>query len=119
MGDFRVIKDPDADLDYAIEWASHTEPNDGTSNDDGWLRGDYLVQSTWSVTGPDPAMLIHNQAIGDIVDEDTKQVISTNTLAKVWLGGGTPNQSYRVVNSIVTFEGREEDRTIVVRVTQR
>lgn len=83
-------KDPDAVLDYTINWAT-------------WLGNDTISTSAWT---PDS---------GITVDSDT----NTTTTATVWLSGGTVGTSYAVTNHIVTAAGREDDRTITVRVREK
>ena len=85
------IKDPDAVLDYSIEWSK-------------WLAGDQIQTSTWSVS--DPAI--------EAVDNS-----NTPTRATVWLSGGAAGQSYTVTNRITTSGGRTDDRSFVIQVQDR
>jgi len=48
-------------------------------------------------------------------DSDT----STTTTATIWLSGGTSGVTYRIVNHIVTAAGREDDRSIYIRVADK
>lgn len=91
---FSIVKDPDAVLDYAIDWGSN------------WLSSDTIASSSWAVSGPDDSLT---------VDSDS----NTTTTATVWLSGGTRHATYTVTNSIVTAEGREDDRSIVIRVENK
>lgn len=84
-------KDPDAVLDYHLDWAR-------------WLDGDSLVSSTWTA---EPA--------GITIDSHGLE----GDLATVWLTGGTVGQAYRVTNHIVTAQGRADDRTLIVSVRER
>lgn len=83
-------KDPDAVLDYSIDWSN-------------WLGADTISTSTWSV----PA--------GITKDSDTK----TTTKATIWLSGGTDSSDYELTNRIVTISGRKDDRTITIKVRQK
>lgn len=91
------IKDPDAVLDYAVSWAS-------------WLSSvsDTLASSTWSIVTPatDPPL---------VIDTD----VSNTTVATVWLRGGLAGTKYELLNHITTIGGREDDRTVYVKVKQR
>ncbi len=88
-----ILKDPQAVLDYTIDWAAKN-----------WLAtGETIQTSTWTV------------ATGLTKDSDTK----TSTTATVWLSGGTAGQTYAVTNHIVTDQGREDDRTFYVVVQER
>lgn len=84
-------KDPDAVLDYSIEWSK-------------WLAGDQIQTSAWSVS--DPGL----EAAGDS---------NTPTRATVWLSGGVAGQSYSVTNRITTSGGRTDDRSFVIQVQAR
>ncbi len=85
-------KDPDAILDYSVDWSL-------------WLAGDEISTSEW---------LLEEGAI-------LEQVIASNTTAKatVWLRGGQAGTTYLVTNRIVTVGGRTDDRTISVKVEDR
>jgi hypothetical protein len=85
------IKDPDADLDYQIDWSD-------------WLDDDEtIVSSAW----------ILPEGITSDQDDDT------DTTATIWLQGGEAGADHRVTNRIATSAGRIEDRTIVIRVRER
>lgn len=84
-------KDPNATLDYTINWSS-------------WLAaGETISTSTWTV----PAGLTKVS--------DTK---TTNTTT-IWLSEGTLYERYQVVNRIVTSANRTEDRTLYLLVVNR
>ena len=83
-------KDPDAVLDYQVNWAT-------------WLGDDTISTSDWIV----PTGLTEDSAS------------NTTTAATIWLSGGTVNTDYAVVNRIVTAGGRTDDRTIVIRVRNK
>lgn len=83
-------KDPDAILDYAVDWSR-------------WLAGDEISSSVWIV----PSGLTQ------------VSTTSTATKATVWLSGGAEGQSYTVTNRIATAGGRTEDRSFTLRVEQR
>ncbi len=85
-------KDPDAVLDYSVDWSA-------------WLAGDQIATSAW---------LLEQGALLEIVT-DTKIA----TKATVWLRGGQKGTTYLVTNRIVTMGGRTDDRTITVKVEDR
>ena len=84
------VKDPDAVLDYQVNWSD-------------WLNGDTISTSAFAA---DP---------GITVDSDA----NTSTAATVWLSGGTAGSIYQVVNSITTAAGRSDDQTITIFVQQK
>lgn len=88
----RYVKDPDAILDYTIDWSS-------------WLAtGDTISASVWTA---DEGITVED---GDTFDDDS---------TTVWLSGGTAGAVYRVVNHVTTTGGREDDRTLEIQVEER
>ncbi len=85
-------KDPDAVLDYSVDWLL-------------WLAGDQISSSEW--------ILEAGATIQKITDT------FTNSRTVVWLGGGDKGITYLVTNRIVTVGGRTDDRTISVKVEDR
>ena len=83
-------KDPDAVLDYTIDWET-------------WLDSDTISTSTWTV----PSGITKNT--------DT----NTTTTTTIWLSGGTAGISYDLLDRIVTAAGRTEDRTIAIIVREK
>lgn len=80
-------KDPDATLDYIVDWAS-------------FLGVDTINTSTWSVPAGITSVTTSN----------------TTTTATIWLSGGTLNTRYAIRNRIITTGGRTNDRTIYIKV---
>lgn len=83
-------KDPDAVLDYKVDWSD-------------WLDTDTIVTSDWTVP------------TGLTLELET----NTTTIATVWLSGGAVATSYNVTNEITTADGRTDDRTITIKVKER
>jgi hypothetical protein len=83
-------KDPNANLDYQIDWSS-------------WLGSDTISSSAWTVQS------------GLTKGSDSK----TDTTTTVWLSGGTAGQTYRVTNRVVTAGGRTDDRSFWVVVEEK
>ncbi|MBI4904403.1 MAG: hypothetical protein HY820_45690 [Acidobacteria bacterium] len=83
-------KDPNAVLDYSLDWTR-------------WLNGDAIATSEWIV--PD----------GLVKVTDSR----TTKLATIWLSGGLAGQSYTITNRITTTGGRTEDRSFAVKVEER
>ena len=81
-------KDPEAVLDYHVDWSD-------------WLGIDTIFSSSWSCDDS-----------GITIDSDS----ATATVTTVWLSGGTVDEEYEVVNHIVTTAGREEDKTLTIRM---
>lgn len=83
-------KDPEAVLDYEVDWSD-------------WLDTDTIASSTWTV------------ADGITKDSDS----NTTTTATIWLSGGTAGTTYELLNHIVTNAGREDERTVKITVKQK
>lgn len=91
-----LLKDPQAVLDYAIDWGA-----DYLGDDDA------LADSSWSVA-PDEADGV------TVVGSGFADRVST-----VQTGGGIAGRIYRLANRVVTRSGRIDERSIVLRVEQR
>lgn len=85
------IKDPESVLDFQCDWS------------DWMAAGDSISTSSWAAEA------------GITVDSDS----NTAATATVWLSGGTAGNSYNATNTIVTSQGRTDERTIVVKVRER
>lgn len=97
MSVFQIVKDPDADLDYSIDWTA-------------WLTGaEVIASSVWTVTPVESpnGILLHDGGL-DV----------SNKIATIWIGGGTLKvaRRYSVANSIVTNSTppRSEQRIILI-----
>jgi hypothetical protein len=91
-----LLKDPLATVDYAVDWRA--DYLDETDN---------LAGSQWAVEPSEPG--------GAVVISDRY----TLSEAQVTVGGGIAGHRYRLVNTIRTASGREDTRSIVVRVEAR
>lgn len=90
----KVDKDPDARLDYKWDWTS-------------WLDASETINPFPTVTGTG-GITIETPT----VSPDGKSVIA-------WISGGTLGDTVEAVCHIVTSEGRQDDRTIVLNITSR
>ena len=85
------VKDPQAVLDYTIDW------------DDGYLEADEnLVTSSWTVS-PTGSL---------VIDSDS----NTAKLTTVFVSAGTHTVTYQVTNRITTDKARTDDRSVRIRV---
>jgi len=83
-------KDPDAVLDYKIDWST-------------WLGADTIATSSWELPP------------GITKDSDS----NTTTDTTIWVSGGNKGQKYTVVNRIATTAGRTDDRSFVLSVSEK
>lgn len=110
-----ATKDPDALLDYEFVWCAA----DGTNEPcNGWLGGDTIIGSGWTVYGPDDSMVVDSSAIQDFYDCDDS-LVSSSTVTRAWLSGGVANREYTVTNHITTIQGRTEERSMTIKVQNR
>jgi hypothetical protein len=85
------VHDPDAILDYTIDWAA-------------WLDGDTLSTSLWAV------------AAGTATLDD--EAISGD-LAQVWVSDTVTGEVLTITNSVLTVGGRADDRTLTLLIQER
>lgn len=90
MATNEFFKDPNARLDFGIDWTE-------------WLNGDAIQSAAW--TAP-VGLTMENEA-------------HSSTTAFVWLSGGTAGSTYPVLCRITTTGGRIDDRTIQIIVKER
>lgn len=90
-----LLKDPDAVLDYSIDWGAE------------YLDGELIASSEWHVE-PDEAGGV------SITGHDFS---ASETRVKA--AAGTPGKLYRLVNEVTTDGGRIDSRSIVLRVERR
>jgi len=90
-GEHWITKDPEAVLDYTVDWAT-------------WLGADTITGTpTWTVpTG---------------LTKDTQS--NTTTTATAWLSGGSVGLDYVVECKITTTGGRTDERSFTVKVRER
>lgn len=85
----KFIKDPNARLDYTIDWTA-------------WLAGNGDTISGATVPDPPSGLTV------------TTPLTWTSTQTTVWISGGTAGSSYDVTVHITTTGGRQDDRTITI-----
>lgn len=87
------VKDPDATLDYTIDWAR-------------WMdTSDFISSSTW----------IAESGITIVPASES----FTNTTTTVFISGGSPGQTYKITNRITTNGNRIDERSFELRVRER
>jgi hypothetical protein len=90
-----LLKDPDAVLDYLIDWGAE------------YLGADVLTNSEWSV---EPTEAGGVTVVPGAFD-------GRNAVVKA--SGGIPGHVYRLVNTVQLISGRVDSRSITVRVEKR
>jgi hypothetical protein len=90
-----LLKDPDAILDYSVDWGAE------------YLGGDLLSTSEWTASPDEPGGIF---VVGSSFDAKVSIVNA---------GGGVPGRLYRLENRVVMDSGRVDSRSIVLRVEKR
>jgi hypothetical protein len=90
-----VLKDPTSSVDYMVDWASN------------YLSGDVILESSWSVVPVET---------GGVTIDGTLFDASSST---VRVSGGCAGKVYRLLNQVATSSGREDSRSILVRIEVR
>lgn len=90
-----LLKDPEALLDYAVDWGAD------------YLTGDALATSSWTVTPDEPGGASVAGSQFDLL------------LASAQVAGGIAGHIYRLTNHVTTASGREDSRSIMLRVEKR
>lgn len=90
-----LLKDPDAELDYAVDWGAE------------YLGGDALAESSWEVAPIEAGGVT-------VLGSDFNLLVAT-----VKAGGGNPGRLYRLTNRVVLASGLIDNRSITLRVEQR
>jgi hypothetical protein len=90
-----LLKDPDAILDYSIDWGAE------------YLGGDQLATSEWSVAPEEAGGVSIAVSMFDA------------NISTVKAAGGVPGRIYRLINQVALGSGRFDSRSIVLRVEKR
>jgi hypothetical protein len=100
MSDFNVVagkatidKDPDALLDYTIDFTS-------------WLVGTDTIQIATAIA-----------SANGVTVQDT--VVVSGKKVTLWLSGGTAGTKVSVTVRVQTVAGRTDDRTVYFKITER
>lgn len=89
-GLYAITKDPDAVLDYSVDWST-------------WLEGDTVSSIAW--------------ALDSGITKDSQELAAG--VATAWISGGSVGIDYRVTCRIVTAGGRTDDRSFLLQVRER
>ncbi len=90
-----IVKDPDAVLDYAIDWTD-------------WLGTDTITSSVWTADSSS-GIEVESDSV------DTAGHVCTVRLA----GGNISTAPYRVTHQITTAAGRTDERSLLIKIQPR
>ena len=104
------IKDPDAVDVFGVRWCSRNSTNDGTISDSGKLQGATISTYDWIVpTG----ITEDSESVAGFTAQDITFAI--NTVHRITLSGGTLGTDYALVSRVTFSDGRELDKTIIIK----
>ena len=90
-----LLKDPEAALDYAVDWGAD------------YLAGETLAESDWRVTPVEAGGIA-------VVESRFDEATATVTAA-----GGVSGHLYQLTNHVLLSSGRTDSRSIVLRIEKR
>ena len=104
-------KDPSAAEPYFIVWCDEDGTNDGTKGDKGELQGATIDTSGWTVVG------ITEDSEDTAAITIASVAYDVDTVATIWLSGGTDGMDYDLLNTVDLSDGRTGmQKTITVMV---
>jgi hypothetical protein len=104
----KLQKDPEAKLDYLMDFAAKTNNRPGATTDYLQVLDSETIVSATVVSSKPTELVIVSSAITD-----------SNTSVLFWLDGGISGKEYIVVVSIITSMGREDDRSVKIQVVNK
>jgi len=94
----QFLKDPDATLDYVIDWSA------------GYLMaGEQITASSW--------FILPQGAAGDLAIDNIPPELSG--VVTVFVSGGVAGRIYQLTNRISTDQGRTDERSLSIRVEEK
>ena len=99
----KLKKDPDAVLDYLVDFASKTNNN---GKEDYLEIGEVILTITSFTSSPDITVV-----------SATK--VNADTSVLLWISGGTLNQLYTITVRVVTSLGRTDDRSFQLQIVEK
>ena len=94
----QFLKDPDAVIDYTIDWSENYLAATEQVND-----------SNWSVSP--------EGAVNDMTVDTVMPV--TSGVATAFVTGGIAGKIYQLTNRITTDQGRTDERSITIRIEEK
>lgn len=94
----QFLKDPNATLDYAIDWSVSY-----------LLTGEVITVSSW--------FILPQGAVGDLAIDNIPAPVGGVTT--IFVSGGIAGKTYQLTNRITTDQGRTDDRTLTIRIEEK
>ncbi|MCF8473081.1 MAG: hypothetical protein K9G26_00175 [Emcibacter sp.] len=94
----QFIKDPNAVIDYVIDWATNY-----------LLDTEQVMTSDW--------FIFPEGSVNDLAVDHIPPLVSN--VATVFVSGGIAGHIYQLTNRIVTNQSRTDERTISIRIEEK
>jgi len=94
----QFLKDPDAVLDYVIDWS-----------DDYLDIGELITASSW--------FILPQGAINDLAVDNVPPPVAG--MARIFVAGGISGKIYQLTNRITTDQGRTDERSITIGIEEK
>ena len=109
-------KDPDDKEPYFMVWCDKsTGLNDGSRPDHGELQGATIVTVEWAIV-PADELIKESSNVGAVSIAGISY--EEDTVATIWLSGGTVDENYSILCVITTSDARKLSKTLVVPVRE-
>lgn len=102
-------KDPNSIEPVFFVWCDRDGTNSGAATDKGELQGATIATSSTTVAS---GLTKDSEATGATTIRGVSY--GADTVATVWLSGGTAGTDYTVTNRITTSDGRTLDKSITI-----
>jgi len=90
------VKDPNSTLDFSFDWSDWVEGGDSISSFE-------IIYNTTTHTGQ---LLINQTSLSE-------------NIVTVWLSAGRKNMKYMITCRVTTVDGRVEDSTRAIKITNK
>lgn len=87
------VKDPDAVLDFSVDWTATLAP------------GETLASALWLIEPEGGLQLVSETGDGNV--------------RSAWVAGGKPGDIVRLTSRLVTSLGRSDDRSFHIRIVEQ
>lgn len=99
----KLKKDPDAVLDYLVDFASKTNNN---GKEDYLQIGEVILNHTAIASSSE-------------ITVDSSSLINLDTSVLLWISGGLLGKTYTITVRVVTSLGRTDDRSFQLQIVEK
>lgn len=84
-------------LNYGVDWSKQLDPGEG------------IEESSW---------VVPSEGI-EVLEDETHAPLHTTDLTTAWVQTGDVEQTFRIINRILTSLGKEDERSLYISVIDR